>query len=338
MASEPDPLRVGVIGAGRIGALHAEIIATQVPGLRLAAVADVQPAAAEAVARRHGVTALSVADAIESSDVDAIAVCSSTDSHVDMIVSAAQARKGIFCEKPISLDVQAVARALAAVESAGVPFMVGFNRRFDPAHRSIRQAVLDGTVGEIHLVRITSRDPYPPPVDYVRVSGGIFVDMMIHDFDMARFITDSPVVEVFARGAVLIDPEIGAAGDFDTATAHLTHANGAMTMIDNSRKAAYGYDQRIEAFGSGGMAASENVPLHTGVALSERGLVKQPLQPFFLQRYAEAYRREWEAFGAYVRGGGPSPASGEDGRLALELGVAATESARTGRPVRVGAA
>lgn len=336
VASEAEPLRVGVIGAGRIGALHAEIIASQVPGLRLAAVADVHPSAAEVVARRHGAPALSVADVIGSPDVDAVAVCSSTDSHVDMIVAAAQAGKGVFCEKPISLDAEAVARALAAVDSAGVPFMVGFNRRFDPAHSSVRRAVADGTVGEVHLVRITSRDPYPPPVDYVNVSGGIFVDMMIHDFDMARFITDSPVVEVFARGAVLIDPEIGAAGDFDTATAHLTHANGAMTMIDNSRKAVYGYDQRIEAFGSAGMAASENVPLHTGVTLSERGLVTQPLQPFFLQRYAEAYRREWEAFDTYVRGGGPSPASGEDGRIALELGEAATESARTGLPVRVG--
>ncbi len=332
MASD---LRVGVVGAGRIGALHAGIVAHRVPGLALVGVADVHAPAAEAVAQRTGAEAMSVDDLIADPGIDAIAVCSSTDTHVDVIVAAAGMGKAVFCEKPISLDLAAVDRALAAVQSAGVPFMVGFNRRFDPAHRSVREAVQGGTVGEVHVVRITSRDPYPPPPEYVRVSGGIFLDMMIHDFDMARFIVGSPVVEVVARGAVLIDPAIGSAGDFDTATALLTHANGAMTMIDNSRKAVYGYDQRLEAFGSGGLAASENVPIHTGVTLTERGPGGQPLQPFFLERYAESYLREWEAFLAYVRAGEPCPASGADGRIALALGVAATESARSGNPVAV---
>ena len=328
-------LRVGVVGAGRIGALHAGIVAHRVPGLRLVGVSDVHTPAAEAVAQRTGAAAMTVEALIADPDIDAVAVCSSTDTHVDAIVAAAAAGKAIFCEKPISLDLDAVDRALAAVHAAGVPFMVGFNRRFDPAHRSVRDAVLDGTVGNVHLVRITSRDPYPPPPEYVRVSGGIFLDMMIHDFDMARFVVGSPIREVYARGAVLIDPEIGSAGDVDTATALLTHANGAMTMIDNSRKAVYGYDQRLEAFGSGGLAASENVPIHSGVTLTHRGSGGQPLQPFFLERYAESYLREWEAFLAYVQGSAPCPASGADGRIALALGVAATESARLGTPVAV---
>jgi len=328
-------LRVGVVGAGRIGALHAGIVAHRVPGLRLVGVSDVHTPAAEAVAQRTGAAAMTVEALIADPDIDAVAVCSSTDTHVDAIVAAAAAGKAIFCEKPISLDLDAVDRALAAVRAAGVPFMVGFNRRFDPAHRSVRDAVLDGTVGNVHLVRITSRDPYPPPPEYVRVSGGIFLDMMIHDFDMARFVVGSPVVEVYAKGAVLIDPAIGEAGDFDTASVMLTHANGAVTMIDNSRQAVYGYDQRVEAFGSLGMAASENPEVHSGITITRDGLRGQLIPHFFLERYAESYRREWQAFIAYLRNGGPSPVPGSDARAPVVLGLAATESARTGQPVRV---
>ena len=330
-----DPIRIGVVGVGRIGSMHAGIIADKTPGAALAAVADAHAGTAQAVAARYQVPAMSVEELIASPSVDAVAICSSTDTHVDVIVSAAAAGKAIFCEKPISLDLAAVDRALAAVDAAGVPFMVGFNRRFDPAHQSVHDAVADGTVGEVHLTRISSRDPSPPPVEYIKVSGGIFVDMMIHDFDMARYVVGSPVVEVFAKGAVFIDPAIGEAGDVDTASVLLTHATGAMTMIDNSRQAVYGYDQRVEAFGSKGMAASENPWAHTGIVVTDRGLMGQPLPHFFLERYSESYLREWAAFVRYLRDGGPSPVPGADGRAPVVLGLAAWESVRTGQPVRV---
>ncbi len=328
-------IRVGVLGAGRIGSLHARIVAEDTPGAVLAGVADVHAPSAEAVAARFRVPATTVEELVSDPNVDAVAICTSTDTHVDLIIPAARAGKAVFCEKPISLDLAAVDRALAAVADAGVPFMVGFNRRFDPAHRSVRDAVMGGVVGDVHVARISSRDPSPPPLDYIRVSGGIFVDMMIHDFDMARFVVGSPVVEVYAKGAVLIDPAIGAAGDFDTASVMLTHATGAVTMIDNSRQAVYGYDQRVEVFGSLGMAASENPDVHSGITITRDGLRGQVIPHFFLERYAESYRREWRAFTDYVRDGGPSPVPGSDARAPVVLGLAAGESARTGAPVRV---
>ena len=290
------PLRIGVAGVGRIGAMHAGIIARQTEGAVLAAVADAHEPTAAAVAADLQVPALSVADLIASPDVDAVAICSSTDTHVALIEAAAGAGKAIFCEKPVSLDLAAVDRAIAAVEAAGVPFMVGFNRRFDPAHQSVHDAVSGGVVGEVHLARISSRDPSPPPVEYIKVSGGIFVDMMIHDFDMARYVVGSPVVEIFAKGAVLIDPAIGEAGDVDTASVMLTHANGAVTMIDNSRQAVYGYDQRLEVFGSQGMASSSNPLAHTGFTMTVDGVRAEPLPHFFLERYMDSYVREWAAF------------------------------------------
>lgn len=328
-------IRVGVLGTGRIGSMHARIVAEDTPGAALAAVADVHKPSAEAVAARFGVPALSVEALVADVDIDAVAVCTSTDTHVELIIAAAHAGKAVFCEKPISLDLPDVDRALAVVAETGVPLMVGFNRRFDPAHRSVRDAVVDGVVGDVHLARISSRDPSPPPIEYVRVSGGIFVDMMIHDFDMARFVVSSPVVEVYAKGAVLIDPAIGEVGDFDTASVMLTHANGAVTMIDNSRQAVYGYDQRVEAFGSRGMAASENPDVHSGVTITREGRRGQLIPHFFLERYADSYRLEWRAFVDYVRDGGPSPVPGSDARAPVVIGLAAGESARTGRPVRV---
>lgn len=328
-------IRVGVLGTGRIGSMHARIVAEDTPGAALAAVADVHKPSAEAVAARFGVPALSVEALVADVDIDAVAVCTSTDTHVELIIAAAHAGKAVFCEKPISLDLPDVDRALAVVAETGVPLMVGFNRRFDPAHRSVRDAIVDGVVGDVHLARISSRDPSPPPIEYVRVSGGIFVDMMIHDFDMARFVVGSPVVEVYAKGAVLIDPAIGEVGDFDTASVMLTHANGAVTMIDNSRQAVYGYDQRVEAFGSRGMAASENPDVHSGVTITREGRRGQLIPHFFLERYADSYRLEWRAFVDYVRDGGPSPVPGSDARAPVVIGLAAGESARTGRPVRV---
>ncbi|MEN9643906.1 MAG: hypothetical protein RL238_575 [Actinomycetota bacterium] len=328
-------VRIAVLGVGRIGKMHAELIARQVPGASLAMVQDVVAAAAEAVGAELGVPhTTEVAEVLASPDVDAVAICSSTDTHVPLLIAAAQAGKAIFCEKPISLDLAKVDEALAVVQASGVPIQIGFNRRFDPAHKSVRDAVASGAVGDLHMVRITSRDPAPPPIAYVKVSGGLFLDMMIHDFDMARYVTGSEVVEVFARAAVRVDPAIGEAGDVDTAVVVLTHENGCITTIDNSRQAVYGYDQRVEAFGSGGLAASQNPSSHTGVRMSADGSFATTIPYFFLDRYIPSYVEEWKSFIAYLTTGGPSPVDAAAGRAPLVIGLAAGLSAREGRPVR----
>jgi myo-inositol 2-dehydrogenase/D-chiro-inositol 1-dehydrogenase len=330
------PVRVGVLGTGRIGRMHAQLLMREVPGATVSRVADAVPAVASRVADELGVTAADTIDEVLASpDVDAVAICTSTDTHVDLVVRAAQAGKAIFCEKPVSLDLAELDRALAAVESAGAPFMVGFNRRFDPGHASVHDAVRSGELGDLHTLRITSRDPAPPPPEYVAVSGGIFLDMTIHDFDMARHVAGSEVVSVFARGAVRIDPRIGEAGDVDTAVTLLTHADGTLTIIENSRQAVYGFDQRIEAFGANGMAVSDSRPRHAGWVRNAQVTRSEPLPWFFLDRYLESYRREWAAFVSYVRGGGPSPVDANAGRAPVLIGLAATRSLREGRLVAV---
>ena len=328
-------IRMGIAGVGRIGRMHAAILARQIPRAQVVAVADAFADAAADVAGDLQVRALTVDELIAADDVDAVAICTPSESHVDLIVRAAEAGKAVFCEKPVSLDVNEVDRALAAVDSAGVPFMVGFNRRFDPGHRSVQRAVQSGRIGDVQLARITSRDPALPPPGYVDNSGGIFVDMTIHDFDMARFVVGSPVVEVFAKGAVLIDPAIGAAGDVDTAVVVLTHANGAITTIDNSRQAVYGYDQRVEVMGSAGMATSENVLKDYGHVYTADGISGTNLQHFFLDRYRESFINEWAAFIDYVIDGGPSPVPGSAGRAPVIIGQAAWQSVREGRPIRI---
>lgn len=328
-------IRIAVLGVGRIGRMHAQLIAREVPGAALAMVQDVNGDAAAAVGAELQVPhTTDAADVFANPDVDAIAICTSTDTHVPLLIAAAQSGKAIFCEKPVSLDLAKVDEALAVVKASGVPIQIGFNRRFDPAHKSVRDAVASGAVGDIHMLRITSRDPAPPPIAYVKVSGGLFLDMMIHDFDMARYVTGSEVVEVFARAAVRVDPAIGEAGDVDTAVVVLTHENGCITTIDNSRKAVYGYDQRVEAFGSGGMAASENPSTHTGVRRTADGTFGTTIPYFFLDRYIPSYVDEWKAFVQYVTDGGPSPVDADAGRAPLVIGLAAGLSAREGRPVR----
>lgn len=328
-------VRIGVLGVGRIGKMHAGIIARETPGAALAGVFDVYAEGAQAVATELQVPVMSVEEMLASPDVDAVAVCSSTDTHVELIERAAAAGKAIMCEKPVSLDLTEVDKALAAVEKAGVAFMVGFNRRFDPTHAAVQRAVAEGRVGDPHIARLSSRDPAPPPVEYIKVSGGIFVDMMIHDFDMARFVVGSPVVEVYATGAVRVDPAIGEAGDLDTAVVTLKHANGTITTIDNSRQAVYGYDQRLEVFGSVGMAVSENPMKDTAMVYTADERCGTTLPYFFLDRYMDSYREEWQAFVKYVAEGGPSPVSGADGRAPVAIGIAAWESVRTGVPVAV---
>ncbi len=329
-------LRMGVIGVGRIGRMHADLLARRIPGATVTRVHDAHEESARGVAETLGVVAAAdVEELLHAPDVDAVAICTSTDTHADLIVAAAEAGKAIFCEKPVSLDLATVDRALAAVDAAGVPFQIGFNRRFDPAHAAVAAAVAEGEVGTPQLVRITSRDPAPPPIDYIRASGGIFLDMTIHDFDMARYVTGSEVVEVYARGGVLVDAEIGEAGDVDTAVVVLEHENGCLTTIDNSRQALYGYDQRVEVFGSAGMAASENPLAHTALVRSATGMRGATLPYFFLERYIPSYLREWEAFVAAVSAGEPTPVGSRDARAPLVIGLAAWKSLREGRPVSI---
>ena len=330
------PLRIGVIGVGRIGRLHAELLARRVPGAAVSAIYDARGESARDVAGGLGVPAAeSVRELLEAPDVEAVAICSSTDTHADLLVAAAEAGTAVFCEKPVSLELAEVDRALAAVNAARIPFQIGFNRRFDPAHQSVRDAVAAGTIGAPHLVRISSRDPAPPPLEYVKVSGGIFLDMTIHDFDMARYVTGSEVVEVFARGSLRVEPAFAEAGDVDTALICLVHADGCLTAIDNSRRAVYGYDQRVEVFGAEGMAASENPLAHSGVVRTADGSRTAALPVFFLERYVPSYLREWAAFVAAVRSGTPPPVTTADARAPLVIGLAAWRSLREDRPVRV---
>ncbi len=329
------PLRIGVIGVGRIGRMHAELLARDVSRAALSAVYDPRSPTAHDVAQELGVPAASGLDEMLSENIDAVAICSTADTHVELLIAAAEAGKAVFCEKPVSLELEELDRALAAVDAAGVPFQIGFNRRFDPAHAAVRDAVASGAIGEPHLVRISSRDPAPPPREYIRTSGGLFLDMMIHDFDMARYLTGSEVVEVFARGAVRTDAMFADEGDVDTALVTLVHEDGCLTAIDNARRTAYGYDQRVEVFGSSGMAASDNPREHTGMVLAAHGTQRPVLPSSFLERYMRSYVREWEVFVEAVQCGAAPPVSGEDARAPLLIGLAASRSLRERRPVQV---
>jgi myo-inositol 2-dehydrogenase/D-chiro-inositol 1-dehydrogenase len=336
MVALTSTVRMGVIGVGRIGSMHAELLVQRIPGASVTAIHDAYPETARVVADAFRLTpSASVAELLASPDVDAVAICTSTDTHADLIVATAEAGKAIFCEKPVSLDLAEVDRALAAVDAAGVPFQIGFNRRFDPAHAAVAAAVANGEIGEPQIVRITSRDPAPPPLEYVRTSGGIFLDMTIHDFDMARYVAGSEVVEVYARGSVRVDPGFGEAGDVDTAVIVLEHANGCLTTIDNSRQAVYGYDQRVEVFGSAGMAASENPLAHSAVIRTAAGARAATLPYFYLERYIPSYLREWEAFVNAISTGTPPAVGTVDARAPLVIGLAAWRSLRESRPVRI---
>lgn len=327
--------RIGVLGCGRIGRMHAELIAKQVPNAEVAAVYDVVADAAAALAEELGTRhAAAPEEILKADDVDAVAICSSTHTHIDLLVAAAEAGKAAFVEKPLALSLADVDRGIAAAEAAGIPVQVGFNRRFDPSHRYVRDRVAAGELGDVHLVRVSSRDPEPPPLMYLDESGGIFCDMTIHDFDMIRFITGSEVTEVYATGAVRVDEAIGEVGDLDTAVIVCRHENGAISTIDNSRQAVYGYDQRVEAFGSAGMATSENPLTATAVTRTADGSHGPTLPYFFLERYIPSYLAEWDAFTAML-GGALSPVTLADGRAPLVIGLAAWRSVRERRPVGI---
>lgn len=330
-------VRVGVIGAGRIGKIHARNLATQVPGARVDAIADpLLDAACQAAEQLHIPHATAdYHEIMANPGIDAVAICSSTNTHAQMIVEAARAGKHIFCEKPISYDLAKIDEALDEVKKAGVLFQVGFNRRFDPNFKKVREMVAENKIGDLHILRITSRDPAPPPIEYVKVSGGIFFDMTIHDFDMARYLTGSEVEEIYVAGAVRVDPAIGEAGDIDTAVITLRFANGAIGTIDNSRKAVYGYDQRVEVFGSGGMVAVSNNTPDTHVYASAEGVTSAKPLYFFLERYMQSFIDEMQTFIDCVQKGCPPSVSGIDGRIPVMMAMAATRSLKEHRPVRL---
>jgi myo-inositol 2-dehydrogenase/D-chiro-inositol 1-dehydrogenase len=330
-------LRIGLIGAGRIGQVHAENLTTRIPAARVVMVADAFEQAAKECANRYGIPAFAqdYHVVLERSDIQAVVICSSTNTHARIIEEAAQAGKHIFCEKPIALNLASIDRALAAVERAGVKLQIGFNRRFDANYRRVRTAVVQGEIGRPQLLQIISRDPAPPPLEYIRVSGGIFLDMMIHDFDMARFLIGSEVEQVFAQGNVLIDPAIGEAGDVDTAVVLLRFANGAIGTIDNSRKAVYGYDQRVELLGSAGaIQTGNNYPNTAIISDSQRVRRDLPLH-FFMERYIQSFVSEMEAFVEAVLHDAPVPVTGQDGRVPVAMALAAQRSLLENRPVGI---
>lgn len=331
------PLRVGLLGAGRIGQMHAATLAYRVPGAALVAVADVNATAAHACAEQFHIESASdnPLDVVNRDDVEAVLICTSTDTHVQLIEAAAQAGKHIFCEKPIALNLADVDRALNAVTQAGVALQIGFNRRFDANFQRVRRAVETGEIGTPHTLHLISRDPAPPPMAYVRVSGGLFVDMAVHDFDMARFLIGSEVDEVYVQAGVNIDPAIGEAGDVDTAVTMLRFANGVIGTIDNSRKAVYGYDQRVEIFGSGGAIHTLNNYPNNVVVSTAQAVQRDLPQHFFMQRYAGSYAAEIEQFVAAVQKDQAPPVTGLDGRRAFVIGLAAKLSWQARRPVRV---
>jgi len=321
---------VALIGAGRIGKIHAANAARH-PELSLACVVDPLSANAEAVAATTGARVATLEAALADPAVDGVIVASSTDQHLGHCLSAHAAGKAIFCEKPLDLDLARLTGAAPAL--AGARLFVGFNRRFDPHFRALQRRLASGEVGRLETLQITSNDPGPPPLDYVRVSGGLFKDMAIHDFDMARWLLDEPVAEVFAWGAALVDPAIGAAGDIDTARTLLRTASGRLAVIANSRRSGFGYDQRIEAYGAGGMLRAGNVTETALQVWREAGAAADRFQNFFLDRYAAAYAAEMSHF-ADVLAGRAEPAIGfDDGVAALELAEAAGRSLREGRPV-----
>ncbi len=333
-----ETLTIGIIGAGRIGKVHAENLAFRVPEAHVAAIADINQEAAQRVASSAHIPQV-YADyhaILEDKTIQAVVICSSTNMHAQMIEEAAAAGKQIFCEKPIALDLKLIDKALAVVEKAGVKLQIGFNRRFDANFARVRQAVEQGEIGTPHLLHLISRDPAPPPIEYIKVSGGIFLDMTIHDFDMARFLLASDAVEIYTQAGVMVDPAIGAAGDVDTLVLLMRFANGAIATIDNSRKAVYGYDQRVEVFGSKGAIATQNNYPNNAILSTANSIHRDLPLHFFMERYTDSFVAEMKAFVKAVLHDEPTPVSGIDGRIPVVMGLAARKSYIEHRPVHIG--
>lgn len=319
--------KLALLGAGRIGKVHARAIASD-SRAKLVAVADAVAEAAKAIADAAGCKVSTIDEILADKDVDAVIICTPTNTHADLIERFARAGKAVFCEKPIDLDVARAKACLEVVRETGARVMLGFNRRFDPHFRAVRKAIDDGRIGDVEMVTITSRDPGAPPAEYIKVSGGIFRDMTIHDFDMARFLLGEEIVSVQASASVLVDPKIGELGDYDSASLILTTASGRQAVISNSRRATYGYDQRIEVHGSLGSVAAENQrPVSIEVA-NKDGYTRPPLHDFFMTRYTEAYAAEIAAFIDSLEQNTPPSPSAEDGLIALRLADAALHAAK----------
>ena len=330
-------IKVGIIGCGRIGKIHAENITSYCRDVQIKAVADLCIDNIEDWADELGIKNVGIdcQEIIADPEIKAVFICCSTDTHAKLIIACAEAGKHIFCEKPIALDVDRIKEALLAVEKAGVKLQIGFNRRFDRNFKKVCDTIRTGKIGTPHILKITSRDPSPPPADYIKVSGGIFLDMTIHDFDMARFLIGSEVEEVYASGAVLIDPAIGAAGDVDTAAVVLKFKNGAIGLIDNSRQAVYGYDQRVEVFGSKGCISAANEFQNNTVLLTEEAASSDKPLHFFLERYKESFIEEVKQFFEAIAKDTPVPVNGNDGLQPVIIGLASKRSLLEGRSIRL---
>ncbi|GMQ57424.1 inositol 2-dehydrogenase [Vallitalea sediminicola] len=330
-------MNVGIIGVGRIGRVHAQSISYNIPDVTIKAVSDVRLDGVSEWAKGLGIE--NVYDdyhkILDDKEIDAVLVCSSTDTHAQISIEAARAGKHVFCEKPIDYDLDRINNVLKEVEKKGVKFQVGFNRRFDHNFNRINKVTKDGVIGEPHIIKITSRDPEPPPIEYVKVSGGMFFDMTIHDFDMARFQAGCEATEVYAVGASLVDPEIGKAGDVDTAVITIKFENGAIAIIDNSRKAAYGYDQRVEVFGSeGSIEAKNDTETNTILRTKQAVSTDKPLY-FFLERYMGSFVEEMKQFFEAIKNDTETPVKGIDGLNAVVIAMAAKKSLEEGRPVKI---
>jgi myo-inositol 2-dehydrogenase / D-chiro-inositol 1-dehydrogenase len=327
-------MKFGIIGAGRIGKIHAANVAAR-KDCAVTFVADADAGAAASLADSTGASVASIDEIFASSNVDAVAICAPTDMHADLIERGARAKKAIFCEKPIDLDAGRVAKCLEVVKSTGGTLMVGFNRRFDPNFAALQARIAGGMIGNLEIVSITSRDPSPPPVSYIARSGGLFRDMMIHDFDMARFLLGEEPVSISAMGSALVDKAIGEAGDVDTAVVIMETKSGKVATISNSRRATYGYDQRVEAHGSKGMIQAGNIKETTVEFAGANGFASDKALNFFLERYASAYRAELDAFVTAIRTGAKPRPDGEDGLKANRLADAAYLSWKTQKRVAI---
>lgn len=329
-------LNIGLIGTGRIGQIHSRNLKFQIPGVSLAAVADVMIEPAQKFAADLGIPVCEsdYRRLLENKDIEAVVICSSTDTHAQIIIEAAQAGKHIFCEKPIALEMDKIDKAIDAVRKAQVKLMVGFNRRYDPGFKKAQEAVKAGKIGVPHLIRITSRDPQPPPAEYIKVSGGMFLDMTIHDFDMARYL-GGEVSELMAVGNCLVDPAIGRMGDIDTAIVILKYQSGALGAIDNSRKAIYGYDQRIEVFGSEGSIIVGNKTSTEMMLWNKEAILHEKPLFFFLERYQESYLGAMNHFITCILENKEPSVGGLDGKISVQMGYAAKDSLASGRFVKI---
>lgn len=326
-------LRLALLGAGRIGQVHAQAIASN-PNATLAVVADAFPESARNLVAKFGGMVSTVGEIADMPDIDAVLICTPTNTHADLIEQFARAGKAIFCEKPVDLNVDRVIACLKVVEETGTQLMVGFNRRFDPHFVALKDTISAGKIGAVEMVNIISRDPGAPPPAYIKVSGGIFKDMTIHDFDMARFLLGEEIESVMASGSVLVDPKIGKLGDYDSASVILTTKSGKQCSISNSRRATYGYDQRIEVHGALGMVAAQNQREVSIELATKDGYSKPPLFDFFMTRYIAAYAAEIAAFVAMITNKTPATPSGQDGLESLIIAEAALLSSKQDRAVK----